>query len=832
MSVWLAIAGAGVVAVPMLNVAVRRGGIARLLAVCTAIAGLNALAVYVWPGLSFSADRSSAVALAVAQAVATLLALSLAAAFVLVQVLSRYTRSVRRDVLGRVTIIYALILVVAGILYPLWVALEPSPSRTRFLVFSASTIFLSLLPFLQWLTHRLRPTWAIEEIERFASRAARHGRAGDYATGLDDLAAIVFQEPAPDSAVVTLAHRCLTFLAVAGVHQWPAMQGAVLRALTTLVSYAREQPENGRGLSLTTRTLMETADTESPMTLTPIARHPRIADWLMELGAIARRADQRALATQALDSATTIVERHMSQVTEEGEYSELNAAYARAVDTLRLLANPTDQDFVADVRRLCRLPRRMFAMGRCPTHATVEQQLHNWIRELVHHRVASLPDAADPTHVTAHEQARRAGVVTCAEELVALSAAAFEVEEDLRSRDDLRLLLAQVSHAVRAADDGACAELAHALEDLERRLVPMSRRTRASDIRLAAVLADLAQECGELAVALVDADRTRQIWRLGSFVRGLPSAVDADAGWVRLRHWKAIIGAANSRDRRDDSLASLLDLPPGNSHPGLAILSIARAWGDALRDLDHDPPYRVSRLAHAGSNDWQRQSVDGARAGARVGAYLQAVLAWEAAPWAPTRVWGGEGNAPWHVPAPDPAPKLTEILSKWWSAGRDRPERMWGTWPAPPTMADVPWFSPDRDWPDRTYLGTLVRGLFDVRVREVDGSVHPLGGIGVDGPIGWGGGVGGTRNLADVLAREVLAPAAVCPACFGGSLRWPPTEPTHCELCDGHGEHPGLSALTDKFRSVVLGWDPDAGWEATRSELLDACLRIASEADL
>ena len=296
-----------------------------------------------------------------------------------------------------------------------------------------------------------------------------------------------------------------------------------------------------------------------------------------------------------------------------------------------------------------------------------------------------------------------------------------------------------------------------------------------------------------------------------------------------------------------------------SDHPGMAVLGAALRWRDAL-DITEGRllGWRPDGTVRVGGLTAPRN------ASPQVRAFQQRIRAWEETPWCRNRRnWAGHHLVPearhlTMLPAEDdPLAEDIRLLLLHWQAHRGRriiesgfgdqsAERLqragilWGTWPPPPGCLDDPMEGPDwaltkrvelrlgeGDWlrgkpsrlPDRIYHARLT-GKDRIIASEPDGSHRVMRGHATGDPyfsLVYGG--SGLETLSRHLVLDVLGPLALCPACWGGSVReW--DAPGWCETCRGDGRHRDLHRAQSAVADAVNGREIE--WDISRSKLLGA----------
>jgi hypothetical protein len=298
---------------------------------------------------------------------------------------------------------------------------------------------------------------------------------------------------------------------------------------------------------------------------------------------------------------------------------------------------------------------------------------------------------------------------------------------------------------------------------------------------------------------------------------------------------------------------------PDSDHPGVAVLGAALRWRDALDIAEGRlTGWRQDGTVRVGTLSTPRHASPQARA------FQQRIQAWEETPWCRNhRNWAGhhlvsEARHLTVVPVrDDPLAEDLRLLLLHWQAHRgrrivqaglgDRPAEqlqkagiLWGSWPPAPGCPDDPmegsdWALAKRvdhrldegNWPrgrpsrlpDRIYHARLT-GKDRIIAAEPDGSHRVVRGHATGDPylsLVYGG--SGLEYLARRLVLDVLGPLALCPACWGGSVR-EGDAPGWCETCRGDGRHADLHRAQSAVAHAVNGREIE--WDISRSELLDA----------
>jgi hypothetical protein len=191
------------------------------------IAGLWGLAVLSWPGLPeglgpAALGRGSSVLIAAASIDAGLVVLTLTVGMVALQLLSQFSWRLNRTIIDRSLIALIFAAVGSGVVWPLWVAAEPSRASTR-CAFAAFGWSVLLIASAAWLAaQRIQPAWLVACASRRALRLverpglARGDRQESLAAAGASLAELVGSQwlPYPQfrraavTLVVVLAARC------------------------------------------------------------------------------------------------------------------------------------------------------------------------------------------------------------------------------------------------------------------------------------------------------------------------------------------------------------------------------------------------------------------------------------------------------------------------------------------------------------------------------------------------------------------------------------------------------------------------------------------------
>jgi hypothetical protein len=281
-------------------------------AVTGAVAGLAWLgAVFVWPQLpsggTGGSDRQSSGLIAVATIMAALVVLTLTVGSIALQVLSQFSWGVTRIVVDKWLEGGLLVAAVGGVVMPLWVAIGPSPGRTRMGVVAAGWSALILMFTAVAAARRINPVALEHRTSIRALRlltAQRPGRTGSrtrLVIAADALAELV---AAPVLPYAQLRAAVLVYVAVLAARSRAGdAPDSVAAAVRDLAAVAQEETASSRSAAI----VSVLGGLGIDQALVP-AVHQAVQDGLLGIAQHARGAGSVGVSGLALDALGDVVD--------------------------------------------------------------------------------------------------------------------------------------------------------------------------------------------------------------------------------------------------------------------------------------------------------------------------------------------------------------------------------------------------------------------------------------------------------------------------------------------------------------------------------------------